>query len=144
MANSYSLGAAKETLRCGRVEASALEEALGEDEENDRFHGIEMEYDEDEDGEHIHHGELLLHSTWNFDPSRLSPHTMGIIGEILAFNEKEFIEIGVALTCDKTRPGNFGGLYCRIYADGTFRYAELDWEKGESQRPLTDEEIAAE
>jgi hypothetical protein len=50
-----------------------------------------------------------------------------MIGTLIARAGMPHVEFGVALTCDKLRPGSHGGGAFRILPNGLIVYPEITW-----------------
>jgi hypothetical protein len=89
-----------------------------ENEEADRNDGIS--YSVSEDSFYFYAEEIL-----NLDD--MHPEILEFIEKLIVKNKKPFLELGVALTCGKHRPGEFGGYSCRIYPGQGVVYPTVVW-----------------
>lgn len=110
-------------LRCskrllqGLEEASAYSEQIC-DELDIATSGLTWDYDEDDDTLYPYFDDgVYLFETALAD--------IAALGAIIAANGMEYMQFGMATTCDKMLAAGFGGTEFRIYADGMVTWAEL-------------------
>jgi hypothetical protein len=125
MANYYTLVTAFRKIPCTKKEAKKVQKLIEELEdqliEHDEYLGLAFEYYEKEGG--------YLVSSVNADSSRpenlFDTEVAKEIGKLLKKADMEYLEVGVAYTCDKLRESSHGGGMFRIYKNGRVEEAKL-------------------
>jgi hypothetical protein len=123
MANNYTLCTANEVIPCSTQDYLELHELLSAHEDNDTYPGFDLEYDED-----AHTLYMFTEDGNSSVPDDLSSKFLDKFGEILTKAELQFLEFGLAYTCDKMRVGTHGGTSFRICSTGTLEWAKIVWE----------------
>lgn len=132
MANNYAQCTPHTSLECTKEQALKLIDILElevegqEDYVNDIYgepneHGFKGEYYED--------GTFYMYSEDYFDTDYLPKEFTKELGKIIRENDLPYLEFGYAITCDKLRPGEFGGGNFRIYPDSKVLYPTITWDK---------------
>lgn len=116
MANSYSPAAGYQTIKCSKALADSIAEALDNGHEDP--HGFQVEY---------YDGELHLFAEEGCSPDALPKAALVLIGQAVAEAGMFFLKVGVAMYCDKMRPGSFGGYDFLITPQGEIVYPAIVW-----------------
>jgi hypothetical protein len=124
MANNYTQYAIQDTLKCSQKDAEKLQDLL--DACNDNGHGFDMEFYPSEKDSKI--GELHIYAESNGNPDAFSDEFLNTLGKIIKKDSSPYITLGYAFTCDKMRPGDFGGGELRITDKGEFIYPKIVWD----------------
>jgi len=122
MANNYSQCTPVEALKASKKEAHALIELLhAGQEETDDPHGYTGEYYENDN-------QFYMYAEDYENSENLPESFLKELGKLIAKTRRKYWEFGYAFTCDKMRPGEFGGGQFRIHTDGRIEYPEIKWE----------------
>jgi hypothetical protein len=108
---------AERSLKATANEYEALHAALEASEEKSGISGLQVEYD---------HGEVYLF-TEDGDYDELSDEVLTLLGAIIAKNGLNYLEFGVAYTCDSPSMGSQGGTYFRVRKDGSLWEPRFKW-----------------
>lgn len=122
MANNYTMLTAEKTVPCTQEQFDKLQAALQACENNEECinTGIDMElYDE---------CEVYIFGEYGADPDTLSDEFLGLLGKLLRAAGMEYLECGIAWTCDKMRMDSHGGTSIRFYPDGQLVWAETKFD----------------
>lgn len=123
MANCYTFVAAENLIPCSEEDFRLLEEllvadTLRADEEDCASHGLVVRRLE---------GRLHMHDDCGGDPEAVGPETRNQIGVILRKAGLKYWEFGVAYTCDKARPGSYGGDAFMFTDEGRLVWRQCFW-----------------
>ena len=126
MANNYSQATMGGTIPCNRDEYLGLIRALdkGQDNEDYEPHGFTAVPFHNPDYRYFY---MCSGESCNVDA--LPKPFLKLLGRLLARNKMRYVSIGVAYTCDKPRPGEFGGYECRITSKGKLVWPTVTWPK---------------
>jgi len=124
MANNYSQHAMHDTLQCSKEDFENLHTLLENCE--DAGHGFTIEFYPDGD-EATENGQLYIFAEDIGNEDALSDEFLDALSKIIKKNNLSYIVLGVAHTCSKMRPGDFGGGDYRITAKGGFSYPQIIW-----------------
>lgn len=91
-----------------------------------QIHGFELEYFGTDTTKP---GSIYLKAPESCDVDAIPKKFCKALGKLLKKSKLKFLQIGVAMTCDRLRPDSHGGYYVRILPDGRLVSPKLVWPK---------------
>ena len=108
---------AERSLKATADEYEALHAALEASGEESGISRLQVEY---------HDGEVYLF-TEEGGYDELSYESLTLIGALIAKNDLNYLEFGVAFICDRPIMGSHGGTYFRVRKDGSLWEPRFKW-----------------
>jgi len=123
MSNNYSQCTPDTALETTKEEGKRLCELLNSEDDGD-YHGFQGELIYEDDT-----CEFYMYADDGMYVEDLPEEFLKELGKLIAKNNRGFLTFGYACTCDKMRPGEFGGGEFRITKAGEVVYPEIVYAK---------------
>ena len=119
MSNYYTICSAEQTVPCTEEKHAELAALLEAGLDYPWCPGFELSYSPG--------GVYLSTSEESSNPEALPPEFLQAFGAVIAAAGLPYLEVGVAETCSRNRPGSHGGTAFRIHPDGALTWPLFSW-----------------